>query len=85
MARKRPYGTGYIRKVGNSWRIRWRETVIVDGVKRRRLRYENLGQVSKREASRVLAERMAATEVRTEADEQRTFRDLAAGPLKSTE
>ena len=78
MARKRPYGTGYIRKVGDSWRIRWRETVIVDGAKRSRLRYENLGRISKREASKVLAERLAAAEVRAEADEKRTFQELAA-------
>jgi len=63
MAQKRPYGTGYMKKVGRQWVIRWRETEIAaDGSKKRVLRYETLGSVPKKEASRILAQRLATAQ-----------------------
>lgn len=42
------------------WAIRWRELEIApDGSKRRVLRYENLGEMSRREAATVLSQKLA--------------------------
>lgn len=63
MARsKRQYGSGALLKRGKGWAIRWREYVFApDGRKTRVLRYENLGDVTKTEAGRTLALRVAQT------------------------
>ena len=62
MARsKRQYGSGCLLKRGKGWAIRWREMEIApDGTTRRALRYEALGSVSRKEASDLLAQRLAA-------------------------
>ncbi len=62
MARsKRQYGSGCLLKRGRGWAIRRRETEIApDGTTRRVLRYETLGQVSRRHAGDLLAQRLVA-------------------------
>ena len=58
--KKRPYGTGYVKKVGGKWVIRWREMEIAgDGSRKRVLRYETLEKVTKKGAERILADRLA--------------------------
>lgn len=61
MARiKRQYGSGCLIKRGRRWAIRWREMEIApDGTTRRALRYELLGDVSRKEAADSLAQRVA--------------------------
>jgi len=61
MARtKRQYGSGALLKRGRGWAIRWRERVLTpDGRKISVLHYENLGNVTKTEAGRTLALRVA--------------------------
>jgi len=64
MARKRPYGSGCLMKVGRNWAIRWREPQSrPDGSQKRVLRYESLGGVSRKEATRILNERLAAVQL----------------------
>lgn len=59
--KKRQYGSGCLIERGKGWAIRWREIEIApDGTKQRVLRYETLGSMSRREASDILAQRMAA-------------------------
>src|SRR5687767_1125244 len=59
--RKRRYGSGCLIEKGKEWAIRWRELEIApDGTTRRALRYERLGPMSRREASQILAQKMAA-------------------------
>src|SRR5580765_8987280 len=62
MARtKRQYGSGCLLKRGRGWAIRWRELEIApDGKKRKVLRYEALGEVSRKRASDTLNQRMSA-------------------------
>jgi integrase len=58
---RRPHGTGCLLKKGRRWAIRWRETEIApDGTTRRTLRYETLGEMSRRDACAILAQRLAA-------------------------
>ncbi len=62
MARsKRQYGSGCLLKRGKGWAIRWRELEIApDGTRKKALRYETLGEVTRKEAANALAQRMAA-------------------------
>jgi len=61
MAQKRQYGSGCLLAKGGGWAIRWREMEIApDGTMRKALRYETLGQVTRKEAQDSLARRMAA-------------------------
>ena len=60
--RKRAYGSGSLYRRGKGWVIRWRETEIgPDGTLRRVLRQESLGPIPKRQATRILAERLAVS------------------------
>lgn len=79
MARtKRQYGTGALLKRGKGWAIRWRERVIAtDGQQSSVLRYENLGNVSKTEAGRTLALRVAQAGPPRIARPKTTFATLA--------
>ncbi len=57
----RPYGTGAIVQLKNGLAIRWWETVAdSDGVVRREMCYENLGDITKKEAEGRLAEKQQA-------------------------
>ena len=62
MARKkRQYGSGCLLKRGKGWAIRWREMEIApDGTRKKVLRYETLGEVTRKQASNTLAQRLAA-------------------------
>jgi hypothetical protein len=58
--RKRQYGSGCLFERGRGWAIRWRELEIApDGTKQRVLRYENLGEMTRREAASILSQRLA--------------------------
>jgi hypothetical protein len=61
MARsKRQYGSGCLLKRGRGWAIRWRESEIgPDGTLRRTLKYEALGEATRKQAQDTLAERVA--------------------------
>jgi integrase len=77
--RKRQYGSGCLLKRGRGWAIRWREPEIApDGSRRRALRYEALGQVSRRDASEALARHLAAAGGKQPTRSQVTFRTLAS-------
>src|SRR5262245_49766958 len=59
-ATKRPPGTGSIIYEKSGLAIRWPTYVVgKDGKRRRRYRYELLGDVSERKANRILADRIA--------------------------
>src|SRR5580765_767260 len=80
MARsKRQYGSGCLLKRGKGWAIRWREVEIApDGTKRKVLRYEALGEVTRKQATDTLAQRMtAAGNGRVPTRSRVTFRTLA--------
>ena len=52
MTRKRQYGSGCLLKQRKGWAIPWRETEIApDGTLRKALRYEQLGEVTRKEAA----------------------------------
>ena len=56
---RRPYGSGCLLKVKGGYAIRWRERqMLPDGSTKRMLRYKTLGDVSKKEANRILNEKM---------------------------
>ena len=76
--RKRQYGSGCLLAKGKGWAIRWREMEIApDGTKQRRLRYETLGSMSRREAADILAQKLAAAAGRKGPVRSRvTFRTL---------
>jgi hypothetical protein len=79
MARsKRQYGSGCLLKRGKGWAIRWREIEIApDGTKQKVLRYEALGEVSRKQATNTLAERMSAARTGKAATRPRvTFRTV---------
>jgi hypothetical protein len=61
------------------WAIRWREWEIApDGMKKRVLRYETLGKMSRREAANILREKQPATSVSKAPTRSRvTFRTIA--------
>ena len=77
--RKRQYGNGCLLKRGKGWAIRWREEEIApDGTKRKVLRYETLGEVSRKRASDTLNQRMSTAGTGKAAIRSRvTFRTLA--------
>jgi integrase len=80
MARsKRPYGSGCLLKRGKGWAIRWREVEIApDGTRKRVLRFESLGEVTRKVASETLTQRMGAAGASgTPARSRITFRTLA--------
>ena len=62
MARsKRQYGSGCLLRRGKGWAIRWREIEIVpDGTRKKVLRYEALGEVTRKQASDTLNQRLMA-------------------------
>jgi integrase len=62
MARtKRQYGSGCLLKRGRRWAIRWRESEIApDGTRRKVLRYETLGEITRKQAANVLTQRITA-------------------------
>src|SRR5713101_7220672 len=62
MARtKRQYGSGCLLKRGRGWAIRWREFEIApDGTKKKVLRYERLGEISRKDAGEQLAQKLAS-------------------------
>jgi len=61
MARsKRQYGSGCLLKRGKGWAIRWRESEIgPDGKPLKVLKFESLGEVTRKQAQDTLAERVA--------------------------
>lgn len=77
--RKRQYGSGCLLEKGKGWAIRWRELEIApDGTTKRALRYETLGRMSRREASEILAQKVAAASGSKAPTRSRvTFRTLA--------
>ena len=77
---KRQYGSGCLLKRGKGWAIRWRETEIApDGTRKKVLRYEALGEVTRKIASDTLAQRLAAAGNRAAPMRSRvTFRTLAS-------
>ena len=78
MARtKRQYGSGCLLKRGKGWAIRWREVEIApDGTKVKTLRYETLGEISRREAVQRLAEKLAAAGTQRPVRSRVPFRTL---------
>ena len=76
---KRQYGSGCLLKRGRGWAIRWREMEIApDGTRRRAQRYETLGEVTRKQASDTLAQRMANANGSQPTRSQVVFRTLAA-------
>jgi hypothetical protein len=78
---KRQWGTGSIIQEKRGLAIRWSETVISkDGKRRRKMKYELLGDVTERKANMVLIERTAAARRRGPVLEKDmpTFKDHAA-------
>ena len=80
MARtKRQYGSGCLLKRGKGWAIRWRELEIApDSTRKKVLRYEALGEVTRKQASDTLNQRIAAAGHSKAPTRSRvTFRTLA--------
>ena len=80
MARsKRQYGSGCLLKRRKGWAIRWREMEIApDGTRKKVLRYEALGEVTRKQATDTLALRMtAAGNGKAPTRSRVTFRTLA--------
>ena len=80
MARmKRQYGSGCLLKRGKGWAIRWRELEIApDGTRKKVLRYEALGEVTRKQASDMLSQRItAAGNGKAPTRSRVTFRTLA--------
>ncbi|HET9387210.1 MAG TPA: site-specific integrase [Gemmatimonadales bacterium] len=77
---KRQYGSGCLLKRGKGWAIRWREMEIApDGTRRKVQRYEALSEVTRKQASDTLAQRMAASgDGHTSMRSRVVFRTLAA-------
>jgi integrase len=75
--RKRQYGSGCLLAKGGGWAIRWREMEIApDGTRKRVLRYETLGSMSRREAADILAQKVAAAGGKTPMRSRVMFRTL---------
>jgi len=79
MARtKRQYGSGCLLKRRKGWVIRWREFEIApDGSKKKALRYERLGEMSRKEAAAQLAQKLAVGGAPTTMRSRVTFRAVA--------
>jgi integrase len=61
MAQKRQYGSGQLIERRRGWVIRWWEYEIApDGSKRKALRYERLGEMTRKQAAEILSQRLAA-------------------------
>lgn len=77
---KRQYGSGCLLKRGKGWAIRWRETEIApDGTRKKVLRYETLGDVTRKVASDTLAQKLVAGREHTTPMRSRiTFRTLVS-------
>ncbi len=77
--RKRQYGSGCLLRRKGGWAIRWRETQIgPDGTKKRVLRFQTLGKMSRKQANDMLVQRVAAASTKTvTAPSTLTFRELA--------
>jgi len=77
--KRRQYGSGCLLKRGRGWAIRWREIEIApDGTRKKVLRYETLGEVTRKVASDTLSQKLAAAGDRTGPMRSRvTFRTLA--------
>ncbi len=73
------YGSGCLLRRGKGWAIRWREIEIApDGTRRKVLRYEALGEVTRKQASETLNQRVtAAGNRKTPTRSHVTFRTLA--------
>jgi integrase len=75
---KRQYGSGCLLKRGRGWAIRWREVEIApDGSRKKVLRYETLGPMSRREASDVLSGKIAASSSGAPTRSRVTFNTLS--------
>lgn len=75
--RKRQYGSGCLLAKGGGWVIRWREMEIApDGTRKRMLRYETLGSMSRREAADILAQKVVAAGGKTPTRSRVAFREL---------
>ncbi len=75
--RKRQYGSGCLLAKGGGWAIRWREMEIApDGTRKRVLRYETLGSMSRREAAGILAQKVTAAGGKTPMRSRVMFRAL---------
>ena len=79
--KKRSYGSGCVISTTNGLAIRWRETIVKDGRLRRVQRYEALGNVSRKEATKKLREKLQTADVPRQAPI--TFEELAAEWVKS--
>ena len=79
--KKRPYGSGCVISVANGLAIRWRETIVKDGRRQRVLRYEALGNVSRKEAAKKLREKLQTSDVPRQAPI--TFEELAQEWVRS--
>lgn len=76
--RRRQYGSGCLLTRGKGFAIRWRELEIApDGTTRKVLRYEALGQVTRKEATETLAQKMAAAGHHVPQRSRVTFRTVA--------
>jgi integrase len=78
--RKRQYGSGCLLEKGKGWVMRWREIEIApDGTKKRVLRYETLGPMSRRQAAEILSQKVAtASSGKAQTRSLVTFRTLAS-------
>lgn len=76
---KRQYGSGCLLRRGKGWAIRWREIEIApDGTRKKVLQYESLGEVTRKQASETLNQRItAAGNSKTASRSRVTFRTLA--------
>ena len=85
MARtRRQYGSGCLFEEGRGWAIRWRELEIApDGTIRPVLRYKALGQISRKKANEILAQKVAAAGGKRPTRSLVTFRTLACDWLKT--
>jgi len=79
MARtKRQYGSGCLLKRGKGWAIRWREFEIApDGTKKKVLRYERLGEISRKDAGEQLAHKLASAGTNGPTRSRVMFRTIA--------
>jgi hypothetical protein len=65
-------------KRGRGWAIRWREIEIApDGTKKKVLRYERLGEISRKDAAEKLAQKLAMAGKQTALRSRVTFRTVA--------
>ena len=78
--RKRQYGSGCLLRRKGGWALRWRETAIgSDGTRTRVLRYESLGEMSRKQAGIILAQRVvAAGTITIAAPSTMRFQELAS-------